>query len=325
MSKRTGQESEGANQPDAIKSELADTAEDPLPSLTIESQGADNHQQLVGENKRLQDKIEQLDKRLKKAVRKNDQVNELKPYQAELIQLQQSLEKRGKKMIIVFEGRGGAGKGGTIRRISQYMNARHYRVVALGKPTTEERSQWFYQKYIQEFPCAGEIVLFDRSWYTRAMIEPVFGFCTAREHQDFMKGVGGFERDIIRQNIILIKLYFSVSREEQARRFNQRRDDPLQRWKLNEVDLDAEEHRSEFTQAKFEMLRHTHTVHAPWTIIRSDIKHQARLNAMKVILSAIDYKRLNPELDITPDTSVVVSGAYELEQMQALRLRKGGF
>ncbi|MES9964035.1 MAG: polyphosphate kinase 2 [Candidatus Sedimenticola sp. 20ELBAFRAG] len=288
--------------------------------------GSTQHaEELLQENQRLREKIAQLEKRQKKTSRKLYQVKELAPYQAELIRLQQCLERRGKKMIIVFEGRGAAGKGGTIRRITQYMNAKHYRVVALGKPTAEERSQWFYQRYIRQFPRAGEMVLFDRSWYTRAMIEPVFGFCTDEEYENFFEGVSGFEMDLVSQDIILIKLYLSVSQEEQTRRFEQRKDDPLQHWKLNEVDLDAEERRAEFTAAKYEMLRHTHTVHAPWTIIRSDIKHQARLNAMKVILNAVDYERLDPTLDITPDTAVTVSGAYELERMEAHRLKHGSF
>ena len=283
----------------------------------------DGTQALIEENQLLRNELKRLEKLHKKTARVYNQVQELKPYQAELIQLQQCLERRGKKMIVIFEGRGGSGKGGTIRRITRYMNAKHYRVVALGKPTSEERSQWFYQKYVREFPGAGDLVLFHRSWYTRPLIEHVFGFCTAREYQDFMEGVGGFEMDLVNQDIILVKLYFSVTREERARRFEQRRDDPLQRWKLNEIDLEVEEHREEVTEAKYEMLRNTHTVHAPWTIIRSDIKQQARLNAMKVILSAVDYERLDPDLDLIPDPEVAISGAYELERMEATRLRQG--
>lgn len=303
----------------------ADKHEDPALSVVTTPEATPDTLSLIEENQLLRYKVRQLKKHQKKAVRKYNQVQELRPYQAELIQLQQCLERRGKKMIVIFEGRGGAGKGGTIRRIIQYMNAKHYRVVALGKPTAEERSQWFYQKYIREFPRAGDLVLFDRSWYTRATIEPVFGFCSDREYGDFMEGVGGFEMDLVNQNIILIKLYFSVSREERGRRFEQRREDPLQRWKLNEVDLEVEEHRDEFTEAKYRMLRHTHTLHAPWTIIRSDSKHLARINAMKVILSAVDYERLDPELDLTPDSSIAISGAYELERMEAQRLRQGKF
>jgi polyphosphate kinase 2 len=275
------------------------------------------------DNEQLMLEIEEL-KSFKKGVhRKNQQEQGLKPYQAELIQVQKCLERRGKKMIIVLEGRGGAGKAGAIRRITHYMNAKHYRVVALGKPTDEERTQWYYQKYVKEFPRAGEIVLFDRSWYTRAMIEPAFGFCTDEEYENFMEGVAGFEKDLTDQGLILIKFYFSVSRQEQSRRFKQRRNDPLQSWKLSEVDLDAEEFRDEFTELKYEMLKRSHTIHAPWTIIRSDNKHQARLNALKVILNYVNYDPINPDLDITPDNKIVVSGAYELERMEAQRVKLG--
>ncbi len=306
-----------------VERTLADIQGDPPLPIVADPKPTPDTLSLIEENQRLRSRINRLEKQQKKAVRKYNQVQELRPYQAELIQLQQCLERRDKKMIVIFEGRGGAGKGGTIRRIIQYMNAKHYRVVALGKPTTEERSQWFYQKYVRTFPRAGDLLLFDRSWYTRATIEPVFGFCTDREYRDFMEGVGGFEMDLVNQNIILVKLYFSVSKEERVRRFEQRRDDPLQSWKLSEVDLEAEEHRDEFTEAKYKMLRHTHTMHAPWTIIRSDSKHLARINAMKVILTAADYEHLDPEIDLTPDPSVAISGAFELEWMEAQRLRKG--
>lgn len=275
------------------------------------------------QNRQLKEQIEALEKLNQKAVRKFRQAQEIKPYQVELIQLQHYLEKSGKKMILIFEGRGGAGKGGTIRRITQYLNAKHYKIIAKGKPNAQEQSQWFFQKYIREFPHAGEIVLFDRSWYSRAIIEPIFGFCSEREYKNFLHGVVGFEKDLIRQGIILLKFYFSVSREEQARRFAQRRNDPLHRWKLHEVDLDAEDHREEFTKAKFKMLKKTHTVHSPWKIVRSDNKHLARLNTMKVILNSVNYTPLDPELDITPDSGVIVSGSNELERMEAQRLRLG--
>ncbi len=314
------------DQPIVMENTLAGTDDSVLSAVSeqaIFQAALQKSQNLKDENKRLREKIEQLEKRQLKVLRKHDQVLELQPYQAELLQMQQCLERRGKKMIIIFEGRGGAGKGGTIRRITQYMNAKHYRVVALGKPTAEQRSQWFYQKYVREFPHAGEVVLFDHSWYTRATIEPVFGFCSDREYQDFMEGVGNFEKDLTSQDIILVKLYFSVSKAEQARRFEQRRNDPLRQWKLKEIDLDDESQRLEFTKAKYQMLRHTHTVHAPWTIIRSDDKHQARLNAMKVILRSAAYEHLDPNLDLTLDPKVAVSGAYELEMMEAGRLRQG--
>jgi len=249
----------------------------------------------------------------------------LKPYQAELIKLQKYLEKTNKKMIILFEGRDAAGKGGTIRRITRYMNEKHYRVVALGKPTKEQQSQWFYQKYVTQFPSAGEIVLFDRSWYNRAMVESVFGFCTKKEYEDFMRGVKGFEKDIIRQGTTLVKLYFSVTKKEQARRFDKRKTDPLRQWKLSEIDVQAQEKWDDFTNTKYEMLKQTHGHKNPWTVLRSVDKHKARLEAIKIILNSIDYDGRNEELDYTSDPAVVISGSREIEIMEAQQVKKGKF
>ncbi len=264
-------------------------------------------------------------KQRKKAYRKYLQEEELKDYQAELIKMQQHLEATKTRMIILFEGRDAAGKGGTIRRVTRYMNEKHYRVVALGKPTENQKTQWFFQKYVEQFPRGGEVVLFDRSWYNRAMVEPVFGFCTEEEYKNFNRGVAGFEKDIIRQGTILVKLYFSVTKEEQARRFARRKNDPLRQWKLSEVDVQAQERWDDFTNVKHQMLKKTHTTHAPWKIIRSNDKHQARLNAMKVILNSVPYERGNPDLDFVPNPDVVVSGSRELEMMEAQRLRSGKF
>jgi len=264
-------------------------------------------------------------KQARKALRKRQHEQELKPYQAELIKLQKHLEETGQKMIILFEGRDAAGKGGTIRRVARYMNEKHYRIVALGKPTEEQRTQWYYQRYIRHFPHAGEIVLFDRSWYNRAMVEQVFGFCTEKEYEDFMKGVKGFEKDLTRQGIILIKLYFSVTKEEQARRFERRKTDPLRQWKLSEIDMQAQERWDDFTNAKYAMLKKTHSHNAPWTIIRSDDKQKARKEAIKVILSSVDYVGRDPELDYVLDDEVVVSGAREIEIMEAQRAQNGKF
>jgi polyphosphate kinase 2 len=249
----------------------------------------------------------------------------LEAYQVELLKLQSHLESTGQKMIVIFEGRDAAGKGGTIRRVTRYMNEKHYRVVALGRPTDEQRGQWFLQKYVTQFPRAGEMVLFDRSWYNRAMVEPVFGFCTEKEHGDFLRGVVGFEKDLVRQGTILVKLYFSVSKDEQQRRFDRRRDDPLRQWKLSEVDVQAQELWDEFTERKYEMLRRSHTTATPWTVIRSKDKHQARLNAMRVILDAVDYSGRDTTLDYVPNPSIVVSGALEVELMEAERIRGGKF
>jgi polyphosphate kinase 2 len=261
----------------------------------------------------------------KKAVKKRKQEQALKPYQAELIKLQKHLEEHQQKMIILFEGRDAAGKGGTIRRVTRYMNEKHYRVVALGKPTEEQRTQWYYQKYVQHFPRGGEMVLFDRSWYNRAMVEHVFGFCTPKEYEDFMKGVKGFEKDLTRQGTILIKLYFSVTKEEQARRFERRKTDPLRQWKLSEIDVQAQDRWDDFTNTKYEMLKRTHSHYAPWTVIRSDDKHKARMEAIKVILNSVDYADRNPELDYALDPEIVISGAREIEIMEAQQRRSGKF
>ena len=249
----------------------------------------------------------------------------LRPWQVELLKLQQHLETERLRMIVLFEGRDAAGKGGTIRRVARYMNGRHCRVVALGRPTEEQRSQWYFQRYVAEFPTGGEMVLFDRSWYNRAMVERVFGFCTAREYQCFLRGVTGFEKDLVRQGTVLVKLYFSVTKEEQARRFERRRTDPLRRWKLSEIDLQAQDRWDDFTNRKYEMLRRTGTHAAPWLIIRSNDKQLARMNTMKVILNAVDYKDRSPDLDFTPDPRIVVAGVDEVASMEDERRRSGRF
>jgi polyphosphate kinase 2 len=228
-------------------------------------------------------------------------------------------------MIILFEGRDAAAKGSTIRRVTRYMNEKHYRVIAMGKPTEEQRSQWFFQKYVSQCPRGGEAVLFDRSWYNRAMVEPVFGFCTPEEHKQFMRGVVGFEKDLIRHGTILVKLYFSVTKDVQKARFDHRKNDPLRQWKLSEVDMQAQERWDDFTKMKYEMLKRTHSSSAPWTVIRSIDKHKARLNVLKVILNAVDYEGHNKRLDFVPDDRVVISGAREIELMNKQRLRKGMF
>ncbi len=263
--------------------------------------------------------------RANKAVQKRRDEQSLKPYQAELIKLQKHIENTNQKMIILFEGRDAAGKGGTIRRVTRYMNEKHYRIVALGKPTDEQKTQWFYQKYISHFPRGGEITLFDRSWYNRAMVESVFGFCTQKEYDDFMKGVKGFEKDLTRQGIILIKLYFSVTKDEQARRFERRKTDPLRQWKLSEIDVQAQDRWDDFTNTKYEMLKRTNSHNAPWTVIRSNDKQQARFEAMKVILNSVNYEDRNMDLDYTLNPDIVISGAREIEIMNAQRSSNGKF
>jgi len=282
-------------------------------------------EELLQEFENQKEEIVRLQADQRKAVKRYKREEELKPYQSELIKMQQYLEQTRRRMIILFEGRDAAGKGGTIRRVTRYMNEKHYRVVALGKPTEEQKTQWFFQKYVRECPRGGEVVLFDRSWYNRAVVEPIFGFCSKQEYENFMTGCPGFEKDLVRQGTFLVKLYFSVTKEEQARRFERRKTDPLRQWKLSEIDVQAQDRWDEFTNQKYEMLKRTHTTHAPWTIIRSNDKHLARLNAMKVILNSVPYERLQPDLDFVPDHDVVISGSRELELMEAQRLQQGKF
>ena len=253
---------------------------------------------------------------LNEGIQKIYDLEALKKYQIELIKLQNYLEKENKRMIILFEGRDASGKGGAIRRITRYMNNKHYRIVALGKPDDTQRNQWFLQRYMTHFPTGGEIVLFDRSWYNRAMVEPIFGFCTPEEHEIFMEDIVNFEQDLVRQGMILIKLYFSVSKEEQKRRFDRRIEDPLRQWKFSEVDMQAQDLWDEFSEKKYEMLRRTTSRSAPWHIVRSDDKHEARLEAMKIILNSVDYDGRNYSLDFNANEEVNISVQKELLQMR---------
>jgi len=240
----------------------------------------------------------------------------LSPLQAELIKLQEHLEKHNEKLIVLVEGRDASGKGGAIRRITRYMNEKHYRVVALGKPSDVQRTQWYFQRYVEQFPCGGEVVLFDRSWYNRAMVEPIFGFCTEEQYKVFMESVPKFEADLIAHGFHFIKLYFSVSKDEQARRFTEREENPLKHWKLSEIDLQMQQKWDEFTIKKFNMLKRTNTKKSPWTIIRSDSKFLARVNAIKTILNKVDYEGRSSEIDFSVDPDIVISAEKELELME---------
>ena len=265
---------------------------------------------------------QELKTRLREVTKERDRLRAqltrdepLRPFQIELLKLQHHLETTHQPMMVLFEGRDASGKGGAIRRITRFMNEKRYRVVALGKPSVGQRTQWYFQRYVSEFPTGGEIVLFDRSWYNRALVEPVLGFCTTEEYRDFLKGVVGFEKDLVRQGTIMVKLYFSVDKKVQAQRFNRRQTDPLRQWKLSEVDLQAQELWDQFTTMKHRMLERTSTSQSPWTIIRSNNKRKARLNSMKVILNAVDYAGRDHTLDFEPDPEIVVSGSAELVRM----------
>ncbi len=251
---------------------------------------------------------------------------ELMPYQAELIKLLQHLESTGRKIIILFDGRDASGKGGTIRRVVRYLNEKRYRVVALGKPTAEQRTELHMKRYIEQFPHAGEVVLFDRSWYNRAMVEPVMGFCTKRQYNEFMRRVVGYEERILADGSTkLLKLYFSVSKQEQLRRFERRSNDPLRQWKLSEVDLQAQAMWDEFTEKKYRLLQKTHTPASPWWIVRSDNKHLARRETLKLILKLNSYRGRSRSIDFDPDPDIVIPGDRELKIMKAQRKKHGRF
>lgn len=247
------------------------------------------------------------------------QIEELESYQAEMIKLQQHIEKHNKKLIVLFEGRDAAGKGSLIGTVSRYMNPKHYRIVALGKPSAEQKTQWYYQRYAEHFPSAGEIILFDRSWYNRAMVEPIFGFCTLEEHELFMSDVTGFERSLSRQGVILIKLYLSVKKSVQAARFENRRIDPLRQWKLSEIDLQAQELWDEFSKMKYKMFQMTDHEYGPWHVIRSNEKHKARIEAMKLILNHFEYENRNESLNFEYEPDIIVSLEDELQMMRDTR------
>ena len=253
---------------------------------------------------------------VKKALKKIYEKERLQPYQIELVKLQNFLEISKKKIIILLEGRDASGKGGIIRRITRYMNTRHYRVVALGKPTETQLSQWYFQKYVERFPCAGEIILFDRSWYNRAMVEPVFGFCTPKQHKSFLEDVNTFERSLIKEDIVLIKIYLSVSKEVQLERFNQRESNPLKNWKMSKIDLQAQKLWNQFSEKKNIMLKQTSTKTEPWTVIKSDNKSIATMEVLKIILNSIKYTDRDKNLNFELDNKVVFSSSEELKNMK---------
>jgi polyphosphate kinase 2 len=271
----------------------------------------------------LRARVQELESNAAKFRESQDRDDRLKPFQIELLKLQRYLEAEQIPMIVLFEGRDASGKGGTIRRITRYMNEKRYQVVALGKPTKQQRTQWYFQRYVERFPTGGEMVLFDRSWYNRALVEPVFGFCTKKEHRNFIRGVTGFEKDLVRQGTILVKLYFSVDKGTQQERFARRKNDKLRQWKLSEIDVQAQEYWDDFTEMKHRMLDRTSSGSSPWTIIRSNSKPKARLNAMKVILNSVDYDDRNPDLDFSVDPEIVYTGREELDRMDEERDRLG--
>ncbi len=220
---------------------------------------------------------------------------ELDRLQEELVKLQHWIKDQGLKVCVVFEGRDAAGKGGVIKRIIRRLNPRIVRVVALGKPTEKEQEQWYFQRYADHLPTAGEMVLFDRSWYNRAGVERVMEFCTDEEYREFLRACPQFERMLVRSGIQLIKYWFSVSDEEQERRFQKRNHDPMRRWKLSPMDLEARSKWVEYSRAKDAMFMYTDIEEAPWYVVNADIKRHARLNCISHLLNSIPYKDLTPD------------------------------
>ncbi len=241
---------------------------------------------------------------------------ELKKLQIELMKLQSSMKVNGQRVLAIFEGRDAAGKGGTIKRTIAHLNPRYARVVALVKPNETELTQWYFQRYISHLPSAGEIVIFDRSWYNRAMVEPVMGFCTDEQNKRFLKDVPMFEEMLVKDGIKLFKFYFSVSKKIQKERFDSRKIDPLKQYKLSPVDNLAQQYWDQYSVRKFQMLSETNRTISPWTIIRSDDKKKARLNCIKHMLSMMDYGNKLPVDELVPDPQIVISGIDELKHME---------
>ena len=245
-------------------------------------------------------------------LRRKEYEAEKKKLQIELLKVQSWVKESGQRIVMLFEGRDAAGKGGTIKRFTEHLNPRGARVVALEKPSERERGQWYFQRYIEHLPTYGEIVLFDRSWYNRAGVERVMGFCTPAEYLEFLREAPEFERMLVRSGVRLYKFWFSVSREEQLRRFNSRRNDPLKHWKLSPIDVQSLGKWDDYTDAKEAMFFHTDTADSPWLVIKSDDKKRARLNCMRHVLSTLPYPGKDPKVAYPADPLIVGSAANVL-------------
>jgi polyphosphate kinase 2 len=243
----------------------------------------------------------------KKKMARQEYEENKQQLQIELLKMQGWVKETGQRLVILCEGRDAAGKGGTIKRFMEHLNPRSARVVALEKPSIEEKGQWYFQRYIKHLPTEGEIVLFDRSWYNRAGVERVMGFCTPGEYLEFMRQAPELERMLVRSGIKFFKLWFSVSRNEQFRRFQSRRQDPLKQWKLSPVDMASLDKWQSYTEAKEAMFFYTDTADAPWTVVKSDCKKRARLNAMRYVLNALDYPNKDKKVATPPDPLIMGS------------------
>jgi len=287
MSKEKKKEKKGKDETEkrldpAEEAEVTDTKAE---SLVVPADGKEPSDQIHSFNKKLAEK---------------DYLKELGNLQIELVKLQEWVKFNGLKVVVIFEGRDAAGKGGTIKRITECLNPRVCRVVALPAPNNREKTEWYFQRYVEHLPAAGEIVLFDRSWYNRAGVERVMGFCTEEEYREFLRSCPEFERMLVRSGINLLKYWFSVSNEEQERRFQQRIDDPTRRWKLSPMDLQSRLRWVEYSIAKDEMFKYTDIKQAPWWVVNSDDKKRARLNCIAHLLSQVPYQDLTPEPIVLP-------------------------
>lgn len=232
---------------------------------------------------------------------------ELEYLQLELLKFQNWVIKHKKRVVIIFEGRDAAGKGGSIRRFARYLNPRNMRIVALNKPTDIEQGQWYFRRHVKELPNPGQIVLFDRSWYNRAVVEPVMGFCTEDEYQQFLQQVPEFEHMLYEDGVHIIKLWFSITKDQQKKRFDSRKMDPLKQWKLSPVDEKSQDLWDDYTHYKEAMFSRTHTNFAPWTIVKTNTKKQARLESIRYVLSQFDYKgKGKAKTNIYPDPNVII-------------------
>ena len=241
---------------------------------------------------------------------------ELKKLQVELMKLQSHMKVSGERVVVLFEGRDAAGKGGTIKRFIEHLNPRSARVVALTKPNETEQTQWYFQRYTSHLPSAGELVFFDRSWYNRAMVEPIMGFCTDGQNKRFLKDVPMLEELLVKDGIRLFKFYFSVSKSIQKERFDSRKTDLLKQYKLSPIDNLAQKYWDQYSVRKFQMLSETNRTLAPWTIIRSDDKKLARVNCMKFLLSHMNYTDKLPDDELHPDPKIIITGIDELKHME---------
>ncbi|MEA1955992.1 MAG: polyphosphate kinase 2 [Campylobacterota bacterium] len=297
---------------DITEDELKDNTT--IEEIVHEDRRVSKEEQKKEYEKRNKDKKNRVSVWIKKEVVEYE--DDLRKLQIELLKMQNHVKETGQKVLMIFEGRDAAGKGGTIKRITEHLNPRGARVVALNKPSDTEKTQWYFQRYVQHLPSAGEIVLFDRSWYNRGGVEPVMGFCSQAEHKEFLHEVPEFEKMLINSDIKMFKFYFSVSKEEQERRFDKRRKDPLKQYKLSPVDEQSQGLWDKYTITKYSMLLASHTDHAPWTIIRSDNKKKARINCIKHILNATDYPNKIKSKHLKTDDLIRIHANDEVKLME---------